>query len=77
MEVKILIDGKEYTIEEAKELKLKLDEILKQETLPWYPPINVPWQQPVGPYYEHPYIITTSPNSDETMWMDMTYGNQN
>ena len=60
-EIKIKIQDKEYTIEEAKKLYQELSELFKdKEYLPYIPfPQPYPEPLPMTPYY------TTSASSDE------------
>ena len=64
MDIKIIIDGKEYTLEEVEDLKKNLLKLLPvKEYIPYYPPVYIPtiWNEP---YYTAPtYTITTSPGT--------------
>ena len=58
VEVKIKIDGKEYSLEEAREIYNELDNILGQKTkeyIPW--PYREPYY-PKQPWYEYPQWVT-------------------
>ena len=59
MEIKITIDGKEYSVEELRKLRSELDILLgKDETVPWIPEIPyIPWTQPVYPH-QWPHVTT-------------------
>ncbi len=51
MEIKIIINGKEFTIEEARQLYNELDKLFKdKEYLPYVPYPN-PFPAPIIPYY--------------------------
>lgn len=58
MEIKIKIDGKEYTIEEAKKIKEDLDRLFRVEkevsVLPYVVPQTAP--QPTLPFYSPPPV---------------------
>ena len=75
MEIKITIDGKEYSVDELRKLRSELDILLgKDETVPWIPGIpHISWTQPVYPH-QWPHVVRwdTTDSTDKWAW-DKTF----